>query len=282
MKQHLLILWSLLLFPAFGLANPLVVVPGGNAGYLYFPANGGGQSQSVQISLVRNGSFAHYRIISEPSGLLCEATECNVASARFPVGTTLVLRAEGEYAPGLSVLPEWFEGCQAGHQASCTLVVPDRPLTIRVQADFVPGAPVRLPEGGRAIYAGQMDTRYLVALPHNQGNGYWATQNNQLHANDQRDGRQNMALIPDSDEYPAARLCRNISNEAGAGWYLPAILELSTLAPHLNAISNTDGHYWSSSEKDGKKAFTFKSKDSKVEDKEKSDKQFNVLCIRSF
>ena len=75
MTRTLLVALALLLTTGAAYADPVVVVPGSNAGYLYFPASPSAADEEPKqiVYIQKNGGHTDYTITSDPPGLVCDS-----------------------------------------------------------------------------------------------------------------------------------------------------------------------------------------------------------------
>lgn len=219
-------------------ADPIVVVPESNAGYLYFPAGAGGQRASNTFTLVVNksGPNTHYRIVSEPPGLVIAEAD-RTGRYEFELGP-VTLRLEGKYATqgltNLQVAGVWSEDCvQEESSRSCTFTI-TRNAGVKVEVGHAPapGSIIELPGEIEAMYAGFTLGRHYVLAHRQVGTSLAWHPSGEVSiagARDRSDGLSNTAAMVAAGS-PAARHCAGLTGpQIGSGWFVPAQNELALM-----------------------------------------------------
>jgi hypothetical protein len=277
-------------------ARPIVVVPGGNAGYLYFPAGGGGsQANRQQVFVIKEGGFTGYTLTSDPAGIACDQ---NCPNAEGQVNTGVVkIRLLGQWREdgvNIPMFGDFTGACEATGASECTFALTaTAPATVRVEVkDKAPrGAPMTLPTGGQVRYAGYVNGKHMVAAHTALVTKRWLGSQTSTGATNLNDGAANTAVLVShpSNSADAAKYCAELNSETlGGGWYLPARDELALLVSWPNAVLSSMGlseRTWASTDKESEKAWAFEFKPSEnkkqMKDAKKTDSH-STLCMKPY
>ncbi|TCT10723.1 hypothetical protein EDC22_105223 [Tepidamorphus gemmatus] len=295
----------LALIPATATADSIIVVPGSNAGYLYFPASTGGpgEEQTHLVSVQKEDGYTDFRITSLPAGIDCDAS-CDAASAELPLGeVTLVI--EGNYDLFGIQLPKrgtWSGGCTSAMARTCRFILTTALAEI-VRVKVPPSAlgaqiPLGADDGPLVRYVGQSGGYHLVAADLHAKSGLKLSESEKkvTGATSMTDGVVNTdTLIANDSGARAAAYCKNLAAETGnqalgGNWYLPAYNELSLLqglspAMLTDIFGTGDMKIWSSTEKSDGSGYRAKIKKEgggfeKMEEKEKNKTDSLTLCFK--
>jgi len=106
--------------------------------------------------------------------------------------------------------------------------------------------------GGKCVGAVSGET--LIVATADQASGtQWKTSNGvrDIANISWGDGRINDSQIPNSTEFPAFKVCKDLTDGGYTDWYLPARGELTMLYQNKDAIGGLSGtYYWASTEHD--------------------------------
>lgn len=293
--------------PAGGVqADSIIVVPGSNAGYLYFPASASAanEEQTHTLSVQKEGGYTDYTITSLPAGIDCDAT-CDSASTQLPLGeVTLVI--EGKYdlfGIELQKRGSWTGGCTSSSLARTCKFILTAALADVVRVSVPASAlgaqiPLGSDDGPLVRYLGQNAGYHLVAADLHSASGLKLSENEKsvTGATDMNDGIANTdILIANDSGARAAAYCKNLASETGnqalgGNWYLPSYNEVSLLqglAPAmLTEIFGTgDAKIWASTENKDGEGYRAKIKKEgggfeKMETKEKNKTDSLSLCFK--
>lgn len=243
-------------------ANPVVVVPGSNAGYLYFPAGSFSDDDGVAkvpVIVTKSGFYTDYRIVSDPPGLVIEADEISGQYDFEMGGITLIL--EGKYpVQGLThvdVSGNWTEACVNNSSRSCTFTLTQAAgVTVEVADSPEPGTTMQIGANMdiNVMYGGFILNKHYVIAHNYVGTAQaWHPDGEQSvsAARDQSDGAANTAAMVAVNS-PAALHCTGLSGpDIGSGWYMPSRNEIALMLNLSDAAKSSLGlqkKVWSSTE----------------------------------
>jgi len=278
-------------------ARPIVVVPGGNAGYLYFPAGGGGsQANRQQVFVIKEGGFTGYTLTSDPAGIACDQS-CPNADGQVNTGLVKIrlLGQWGVAGVNIPMVGDFTGACTATGTSECTFALTaTAPATVRVRVEETPppGFTMKLPTGGDVRYAGFVNGKHMVAAHTALVTKRWLSSQTYIAAaNNFNDGAANTAVLVahPSGSADAARHCADLNSDTlGGGWYLPAHNELALLVSWPNAALLSMGlseRTWASTDKESEKAYAFEFKPSEnkkqMKDAKKTD-SYSTLCMKPY
>lgn len=297
---------SLLVLSMSSAADPVVVVPGSNAGFLYFPAGaavGNDGAQRFTLIVNKSGMFTDYKIVSDPPGLVIEREDFT-GQFDFELGP-VTLSIDGKYpAPlaNLDLVGNWREDCEADGSRNCTFTLTKiSGVTIEVDDNPQLGTRLEIDNDGTLLsvyFAGSFDNRPLVVHPiYGGGRSLTPLKDTDTRPapESRRDGEGNTNRWADiwNGNGSAAKFCRDLPGN----WFLPAIDQLRRLSdfpPSVFGELVTREHTWSSTIHDVKlkgvnvdktEVITIKRRSNgtfEKEDKEDSHKndKHGAVCMR--